>query len=150
LQKWSFVAGRRRMPVLGASQSNMNKNIFKSLGAVLAGIVAGAVLSIGTDLALAALHIFPPLGSTAFLPWMLGVALFYRCVYTVASGYITAMLAPQRPMRHVVILGMVGILVSAVGVVAGWKLSEHWYPIALVIIALPCAWLGGKLRIHKR
>jgi hypothetical protein len=128
----------------------MNKNIFKSVGAVLAGIVAGAVLSIGTDLVLAALHVFPPLGSAAFLPWMLGVALFYRCVYTVASGYITAMLAPERPMRHVVILGVVGILLSAAGVVAAWKLSEHWYPIALVVIALPCAWLGGRFRVQNR
>ncbi len=127
----------------------MNQNTFKSIGAVLAGIVVGAVLSIGTDLALAALHVFPPLGSTAFLPWMLAVALVYRCVYTFASGYLTAMLAPQRPMRHVIILGIVGILVSSAGVVAGWKLSEHWYPIALVVIALPCAWLGGRLRVHE-
>lgn len=127
----------------------MNKKVFKSIGAVLAGIVMGAALSIGTDFTLAALRIFPPVESRSFLPWMLGLALFYRSVYTVASGYITAMLAPQRPMRHVVILGIVGILVSAGGVVAGWNLSQHWYPIALVIIALPCAWLGGKLRIHK-
>lgn len=125
------------------------KNILKSIGAVLAGIVVGAALSIGTDLTLAALHIFPPLGSTAFLPWMLGAALFYRCVYTVASGYITAMLALRRPMCHVIILGVIGILVSAAGVVASWKQSERWYPIALVVIALPCAWIGGRLRVHE-
>ncbi len=81
---------------------------------------------------------------------MLVLALFYRSLYTAASGYITAIFAPQRPMRHVAILGIIGILVSATGAVVGWNLSQHWYPVALVIIAFPCAWLGGKLRMHNR
>jgi hypothetical protein len=126
------------------------KDIFKSIGAVLAGIIVGAALSIGTDFTLAALHVFPPIASTSFLPWMLVLALFYRSLYTVASGYITAMLAPLRPMRHVAILGIIGIILSAVGAVVGWHLSQHWYPLALIVIALPCAWLGGKLRMHNR
>jgi hypothetical protein len=126
------------------------KNIFRSVGAVLAGIITGAALTIGTDFTLATLHVFPPIASTSFLPWMLVLALFYRSIYTVVSGYVAAMLAPQRPTLHVAILGIIGIIVSTVGAVVGWNLSEHWYPLALIVIALPCAWLGGKLRIHNR
>ena len=36
---------------------------------------------------------------------------------------------------------------ALVGAVATWNagLGPHWYPIALVVLALPQAWLGGKL-----
>jgi len=50
-------------------------------------------------------------------------------------------------MRHAIILGVVGIVAGAIGVVVAWDLSpHHWYPIALVVTALPCTWLGGKLK----
>jgi hypothetical protein len=41
----------------------MNNNIWKSIGAVLAGILVGAVLSIVTDVALHAARVFPPWAS---------------------------------------------------------------------------------------
>lgn len=126
------------------------KNILKSAGAVLAGMVTGAALSIGTDFALSALHVFPPVESRSFLPWMLGLALFYRCIYTIAGGYVTAMLAPQNPMSHVAILGIIGVVLSTVGAAVGWNLSHHWYPIALIVIAFPCTWLGGTLRVRNQ
>jgi hypothetical protein len=52
-------------------------------------------------------------------------------------------------MRHAIILGLVGIAAGSVGVVVGWDLSPHWYPIALVIGALPCTWLGGKCKASR-
>jgi len=55
----------------------------------------------------------------------------------VAGGYVTAALAPNNPMRHV-------------GVFVAWHLSRHWYPIALVVTALPCTWLGGKLKRNNQ
>jgi len=79
---------------------------------------------------------------------MLVLALAYRSIYAVAGGYVTAMLAPNRPMRLAIILGIIGVVVSILGAIATWgkELSPHWYPIALIITALPCAWLGGKLK----
>jgi ABC-type multidrug transport system permease subunit len=124
----------------------MNKKIFKSIGAVVAGVVFCVVLSIGTDFTLSAAGIFPPIKTGVFLSWMLAVALVYRCIYSVAGGYLTALLAPNRPMLHVIILGILGIIASVAGVVAGWNLPHRWYPIALVVTAFPCAWVGGKLR----
>ena len=40
----------------------MNNNIWKSIVAVLAGILVGAVLSVGTDVVLHAARVFPPWG----------------------------------------------------------------------------------------
>lgn len=124
-------------------------NTFKSIGSVLGGMLAGALLSIGTDFILEGLHVFPAIGNGLFVSWMLAVALIYRGIYTVIGGYVTAMLAPQNPMKHVLILGIIGIVVSTIGTIAGWNLSAHWYPIALTLIALPCTWWGGKLRLRK-
>ncbi len=125
------------------------KNTFRSILAVFAGFVTVVILSVGTDFVLELRGIFTPPDQGLFTPWMLMVALIYRCVYTVAGGYVTARLSPNRPMRHVIILGSIGIVAATVGTVVAWDLSPHWYPIALVITALPCTWLGGKLTTNE-
>ena len=38
----------------------MNRTIFRSIGAILAGMATGAILSIATDFVLETLGIFPP------------------------------------------------------------------------------------------
>jgi hypothetical protein len=122
------------------------KDIFKSIGAVVAGFVIVVVLSVGTDFVLESLGIFPPPTDGFFVTWMLVLALAYRSAYTVLGGYVTAALAPSDPMRHTIILGAIGTVAGAAGAVYGWDLSAHWYPILLTLFALPCTWLGGKLR----
>jgi hypothetical protein len=125
-------------------------NTFKSVGAVFAGFVTVVILSMGTDFALESLGIFPPLSDPGlYITWMLLLALAYRCVYTAAGGYVTAVLAPSRPMRHVIILGIFGLAGGAAGVIVGWNMSHHWYPIAILISAFPCTWLGGRLKTKK-
>jgi hypothetical protein len=124
----------------------MNKNTFKSIGAVLAGLIAIVALSAGTDFVLESLGIFTPPDQGFFTPWMVMLALIYRCIYAVAGGYIAARLAPNRPMRHAIILGLIGLVASIAGAIVAWDLSPHWFPIALIITALPCTWLGGKLK----
>jgi len=46
--------------------------------------------------------------------------------------------------------GVAGFLVSLAGAIATWNggpaFGPHWYPIALIVLALPSAWLGGSLR----
>ncbi|MDB5209280.1 MAG: hypothetical protein JWQ30_107 [Sediminibacterium sp.] len=122
------------------------KQTWRSIGAVLAGIILIVILSTVTDLILEKTGIFPSPENGLFITWMLVLALVYRCVYTIAGGYLTAALAPQRPMKHGIILGLIGIVMGSIGVVVGWNLSQHWYPISLVVTALPCIWLGAKLR----
>jgi hypothetical protein len=78
------------------------------------------------------------------------LATAYRIVYGVAGGYLAARLAPDRPMQHALTLGVVGLAISIAGAVATWNagpaFGPKWYPLALIALALPCAWAGGRLR----
>jgi hypothetical protein len=121
--------------------------MIRSIGAVLAGIVAGVALTIGTDMAMAAKGVFPPVGHTMTdAPLLLATA--YRIVYSIIGSHITARLAANWPMRHALAGGFIGLVVGIVGIVVTWNqgLGPRWYPIAVAAIALPCAWVGGKLR----
>ena len=61
--------------------------------------------------------------------------------------YVAARLAPRNPMRHAIILGIIGFILSTAGAIAaiGMRMGPAWYPILLALTALPCAWAGGIL-----
>ena len=111
------------------------------------GIVAGVVLSLGTDQVLHTLAVYPPWGEPMPDPGLNLLALCYRIVYGIVSGYITARFAPHAPMRHVLVGGSIGFAVCVAGAIYAipLKLGPAWYPIALAVSALPSAWLGGTL-----
>lgn len=119
----------------------------RSAGAVLAGLVAVIALSIGTDVVLHAFDVYPPWGEPMNDPGQNLLALSYRSLYAVLGSYIAARLAPRRPMGHAIALGVVGLVLSTAGLIGTWNmgLGPRWFPIALVVTALPCAWLGGLL-----
>ena len=124
--------------------------IGRSVLAVFAGFVTTALLSVGADAVMHGAGIFPPLGqpmSNGLFVW----ATVYRCAFTVLGGYVTAALAPRSPMSHVVVLGAIGMVAATVGLVVTWNagpaLGPKWYPILLVVTALPCVWSGGFLRV---
>ena len=126
------------------------KSILKSIWAVFAGFVAVAGLATLTDFILESIGVFPPMSEQGlYVTWMLALALLYRMVYTVFGGFVTAWLAPQNEMKHVWILAGIGQLGGIAGVIAGWNLSDHWYPIVLAVTAVPLVWLGGKLYMRK-
>jgi hypothetical protein len=124
-------------------------NVLKNAGAILAGIIVIVILSTGTDALLAKVGVFTSLNSNEFESWMLTLALVYRIAYTLVAGYVTAAFSSTHPMRNVTVLGIIGIVASIAGTIIGWKLSSHWYPIALVITAFPGTWLGGKFRVKN-
>lgn len=123
-------------------------NIVKGIGAILAGMVFIVVTHTATDLVLEKLGIFPPREEGFHITWMVVTATIYRSIYTVVGGYITAALAPDPPMRYVLILGIIGLVLVTLAAIATipMQLGPAWYPIALAVLALPCVWLGGKLR----
>jgi len=62
------------------------------------------------------------------------LATAYRIVYTILGGYITARLAPHAPVRHALILGLVGLVTGLLGVIANIakpELGPLWYSIAV-------------------
>jgi hypothetical protein len=135
-----------------ANQGKVNQgNIWKSIGAILAGFIVVAAVSLGTDEVFHILKVYPPWGEPMRAPGANALALAYRIVYSVLGGYITAKLAPQNPVKHAVILGSIGLAISILGVIVTlpMHLGPAWYPIGLVITALPCSWLGGVLYSRK-
>jgi hypothetical protein len=124
------------------------RDLLRSSGAVLLGFVAVVVLSLGTDQVLHVLQVYPPWGEPMHDPGLNLLALAYRCVYGVVGGYVAARFAPHSPMHHALVLGAIGLALSAAGAVAMWDAGPHWYPVALALTALPTAWLGGIL--HRR
>jgi hypothetical protein len=128
------------------------RNISRSIGAVLAGLLISIVLTLVTDVMLHLIHVFPAWNQPVSSPPLV-LATVYRIIYGIFGGYITARLAPVRPMLHAMIPGALGFVVSIFGAVATWNkgaaYGPHWYPIALIVIALPCAWAGGKFRLRQ-
>ncbi|PYS89852.1 MAG: hypothetical protein DMF62_06260 [Acidobacteria bacterium] len=121
--------------------------ILKSILAVLAGLIFIIFSHSLTDFILESFGIFPPPSEGLHVTWMLLLALGYRTVLSIVGCFITAKLAPQNAMKHAVILGFIGVFLSTVGAVIGiqMNLSDTWYPIALILVSLPCAWIGGRL-----
>lgn len=124
------------------------RSTLRSIGALFAGFVAVVILSIGTDMVLHATGVFPPPGRTMSDALFL-LATAYRTVYGIAGSYLTARLAPRRPMLHALVGGGIGTAIATLGAILTWNQPEfgpHWYPLALVVLGMPTAWVGGKLR----
>ncbi len=131
-----------------ADSQRPTRRWLRTVLAIFAGFVVVVILSIGTDAILHGLKIYPVLGQGMSDELFAG-ATAYRTLYAIIGSYITARLAPDRPMWHAMVGGVIGLILSIVGAVATWKHTEmgpHWYPLALVVTALPAAWLGGKIR----
>jgi hypothetical protein len=125
------------------------RRLGRSFVAVLAGMLAGIVVITLTDIVLHAAGVFAPWGQpNSDGPLLLATA--YRVFFGVAASYLTARMAPNRPLPHAMAGGLVGLLLGIVGAAVTWNrgpaFGPHWYPLALIIVALPCAWLGGTLR----
>jgi len=131
------------------TETKTSSSILWSIVAVVAGFLVTAILSLGTDSVLHATGVYPPwlqpMSDSLFI-----LATAYRVVFTILGSYVTARLAPATPLRHALILGGIGFLAASLGAVATWNaeppLGPKWYPIMLVVTAIPCCWLGGKIR----
>lgn len=111
------------------------------------GILTNFVLALGTDQLLHVLQVYPPWGQPMYEGSLNLLALSYRIIIGVASGYLVARLAPRAPMRHAMVMGGIGFVLSVLGVAAAatQNLGPLWYPIALAISALPCSYTGAAL-----
>ena len=130
-----------------APVNSQPRRLGRSSAAVVVGIVVGAVLSLGTDQVLHVLHVYPPWGEPMYDPKLNLLALSYRIVFAILASYIIARMAPYSPMRHALVGGLIGFVVSLAGAIAAipMNLGPTWYPVVLALTALPCAWLGGIL-----
>jgi hypothetical protein len=132
-----------------AAPEPSRRSPLRSSVAVFAGLVLIVLTSTATDAALHAAGIFPAIGQNMSDP-LLALATAYRVAYSVLGCWLAARLAPARPMAHALALGVVGIVLSTAGTIAMWDKGHHWYPLTLIAISLPTAWLGGRLHTRGR
>jgi hypothetical protein len=128
------------------------RRVAGSIGAVLAGLAVTIVLSVGTDAVLQMAGLFDAASPRKFA-WPYCLATLYRILYTVIGGYVTARIAPSRPMRHAMVQGAIGLAAAIGGVIAasgrGADFGPFWYPLAVAAIALPGVWMGAQIRMRQ-
>jgi len=123
-----------------------SRQIWKSVWAVVAGVLAIVIGSTLVDIVLHVAGVYPADGKLD--DRLAVIASSYRLVISIAGAWLTARLAPDQPLRHALILGAVGTVLGVAGVVATWNLGlgPRWYPISLAVLAVPQCWFGGWLR----
>jgi hypothetical protein len=133
-------------------RTSSQRQLGRSILAVLAGMAVGIAITLVTDVVLRKAGVLPPLGERVperELAWVTA----YRVVYGIAASYLTAYLAPYRPTAHAMVGGTFGFLASLAGAIATWNAGPaygpHWYSVALILLALPQSWLGGWLRARQ-
>ena len=142
------------MTVATSTATRTPSRRLRSAAAIFVGFFSVAVLSLGTDQLLHMLEVYPPWGEPMYDPGLNALALSYRILFTIAGGCMTAILAPHSPMRHVAVVGALGLLAGSAGAIVAIRMANlgpHWYPLALAITGFPCVWLGGVLytRWHR-
>jgi hypothetical protein len=123
------------------------RRLGRSVLAVVGGLVAIFAASMAMDELMYALGVFPRPPAISYDTGAYLIATGYRAAIGVGGCWIAARLAPSRPMRHALILGGIGVLLSLAGVAASMtmEMGPIWYPVALVVVTPPAAWLGGRL-----
>ena len=121
--------------------------LLRSALAIATGFVLIGALSVGTDLLLMRLvpGAFDAAGQTTDAR-VLALMLLYVGVYATLGCYVTARLAPSRPMRHALVLGALGLAFNVMGSIAAWDTAPAWYHAVQLALTMVWAWLGGRLR----
>lgn len=122
----------------------------KSVWAVIAGVLVVIVVTTLVDILLHVAGVYPPMGEP-LTDGLSMLATAYRIPISIGGAYLTAKLAPNRPLRHAMYLGILGLVLGTVGVIATWNkgLGPRWYPIALAVLSIPQCWIGGWLYQRK-
>ena len=118
----------------------------RSIFAIVAGFLFIGALAFGADMVVRSVRpdAFAPDGSTDNIP-MLIFMLAYVALFAISGCYLAARLAPDRPMRHALILGFLGLIFNIAGTAANWDHAPVWYHVVALLMVMPYAWLGGML-----
>ena len=119
----------------------------KSIVAIVAGFVLTFVLNVGTNAVLA--KVAPDLIPTG-APVTDPAALVLICAYVAAFGilgcYVTARLAPSRPLFHALVLGGIALAMSIPVTVMAWNDTPAWFNVYNLLAVMPYAYIGGRIR----
>lgn len=124
----------------------------RSVLAVLTGLAFTIVVSTIIDHLLHIAEVYPPWGQAMWETSDNILALSYRIVIGVMSGYIVAKLAPKAPIKHALALGAIGTVLTVAGTFAAMSmnLGPLWYPVLLAVSLIPTVYAGAKLAQFTR
>lgn len=128
--------------------SNNKTYLWKNVTAVLVGFVVAAVASVVADIGMSSVGLLDFDNFKNSPTRVVVLVVGYRFIFNTIGSFVTARMAPANPMRLVMIGGIIGFVLSIVGAATMWDKAAPWYNLAVIIIALPAAYLGGKL--HAR
>ena len=119
--------------------------------AVAVGVIFVMTVTTSIDILLHVYDVFPaidiPINDT-----QAAIATAYRLLIGITGGWLTGRLVKEEPVRFASMVGYVGAVLGTVTLITTWdlKLCPRWYPIASAVLALPQAWIGGKLVEFQR
>ncbi|MCW8820903.1 MAG: hypothetical protein OQK45_01660 [Sulfurovum sp.] len=123
--------------------------VFRSVLAIILGLLISVFLPLITNQLVRTLDAYPE-GSPE-------LAFIYRLAYVVVGSYIAAILAPNSPKRHAMIIGIAMLLLYAISLASVTSSAyfldfPRWYFYGLLILVIPSAFLGGALhhRFHVK
>jgi hypothetical protein len=117
-------------------------NIGRIILAVTASYIADGVLVVATEFSLVAA------GFAATQSYYV-VDLISQCLYTIIGGYLCCIIAGATKRAALAGLMGLGLFVGTADLVSSWKTEPHWYGIALLIVYLPCVWIGWTLKARR-
>ena len=126
----------------------------RSISAILAGLVVLTLVSFGIEAAADPflMHLFPrALPDAAALAASVPARLFmtaYTLLAIAIGGYVTAWIAQQNPLIHVLALALAVLLLSALSALQQRGQHPVWYLLALVALAPTGVLVGGLIRLR--
>ena len=121
--------------------------MLRSATAIVVGFVYIGALSYGAD---ALLHTLVPgaigAGGRIDSTPVLLLVICYVALFAISGCYLTARLAPNRPMRHALVLGALGLVFNIMGTIAVWSTAPVWFHVVSLLLVMPYAYVGGRLR----
>jgi hypothetical protein len=121
--------------------------MMKSIVAIAVGFVLTAVLNVGTNAVLA--KVAPgliPTGAPVTDPPALVLVCAYVAAFGILGCYVTARLAPSRPLFHALVLGGIALAMSIPVTIMAWNDTPAWFNVYNLLAVMPYAYVGGRIR----
>lgn len=71
-------------------------------------------------------------------------------VFSIAAGYVTALVAKSKPVHHAFALGLLQLALGIGFEASYWALMPVWYHLVFLALLIPGNVWGGMLRANRR
>lgn len=124
--------------------------MIRSIAAVLAGFFFFGIASYASDALItrALPGAFDANGSPSHAS-VYALTVAYVALFAVIGGWIAALLAEVRPVAHALAVGGMIFIFGLYGSLADWSAAPAWYHVVLLVLVIPCAWLGGIVAARR-